>query len=344
MPLRKRKESRDSQRYARGSTRKRSRPRGFIRPWQIIVPLLCGVTGIVLALMLGNYLQAKSDAYRDNGTNNDLLTPGETVESIPVSVPDIRAVSIRPEGNVGDILIAGKHGGVILPLCDNSGVPLYASKVAAAAGMAVDPLAPSLTDDVARVSRRELNVTVVYTVTCFSTPDTAVSTYRRGLDLALLRECAEARPSDILLLGLPSGSDAADKRAAEFLADLNVLLADLPAAPAVGVALPPSSFTAHDSTDNDGTQEADAPLYAGTLSPARLLTYCDYIAMDLRAMSTVGVSGILPDIRYAYGRYSLRLLLNVNDREAVDNALKQGYGRVFEMDPPPLSGSEADEE
>ena len=340
MPFRKRREPRDSQHYARGSTKKRTRSRITVRPWQILVPVLCGLTGIVLALALGNHLQKKSNDYHDELAQNDWLA-GETLpESIPVAVPDIRAVRIKPEGNVGDILLAGKHDGVILPLCDDGGIPLYASKVASAAGMAVSSSAPSLTDDVARVSKRGLNVTVVYTVTCFSSPDTAVAAYRRGLDLALLRECAEARPHDILLLGLPSGSDANDRRAVEFLTELEAMLSDLPAAPAIGVALPPSAFAAQ---DREETAEG-SPLYAGTLSPARALAYCDYIAMDLRAMSTVGVTTLLPEIRYAYTRYSLRLLLNVSDRDAVDAALDAGFERVFEMDPPPAAEMPEDAE
>ena len=341
MPLRKRREPRDSQRLTRGSTRKRIR-KSTIRPWQILVPVLCGLTGILLALVLGNYLHKRSDEYREEASRNDWLAGGEPVESIPVTVPDIRAVRIKPEGNVGDILIAGKHDGVILPLCDESGIPLYASKVARAAGMAVSPSAPSLTDDVARVSKRGLNVTVVYTVTCFSTPDPAVAAYRRGLDLALLRECAEARPGDILLLGLPYGNDANDRRAAEFLTELSELLAGLPARPAIGVALPPSAFAAR--SDSGDETDTDTPLYAGTLSPARLLTFCDYLAMDLRAMSAVGVTTLLPDIRYAYTRYSLRLLLNVTDRDAVDAALDAGFERVFEMDPPPAAEMPEDAE
>ena len=337
MPLRKRREPRDSQRLTRGSTRKRIR-KSTIRPWQILVPVLCGLTGILLALVLGNYLHKRSDEYREEASRNDWLAGGEPVESIPVTVPDIRAVRIKPEGNVGDILIAGKHDGVILPLCDESGIPLYASKVARAAGMAVSPSAPSLTDDVARVSKRGLNVTVVYTVTCFSTPDTAVAAYKRGLDLALLRECAEARPHDILLVGLPSGSDANDRRAVEFLTELESMLADRPAAPAIGVALPPSAFVGQDQETAE-----NSPFYAGTLSPARILSFCDYIAMDIRAMSSVGVTTLLPEIRYAYARYSLRLLVNVGDKDSVNAALDAGFERVFEMDPPPAASGSEDE-
>ena len=262
-----------------------------------------------------------------NGTR-DVFLSSEELEAIAEEGFIVKSVG-------EDILIAGKHGGVILPFCGDDGVPLYASKVANAAGMAVSAAAPSLPDDVARVSRRGLNVTVVYTVTCFSTPDAAVAAYRRGLDLALLLECAEARPHDILLLGLPSGKDVNDRRAAEFLTELSELLEGLPARPAIGVALPPSAFAAR--SDSGDETDTDTPLYAGTLSPARLLTFCDYLAMDLRAMSAVGVTTLLPDIRYAYTRYSLRLLVNVTDREAVDTALNAGYGRIFEMDPPPAA-------
>ena len=351
MPLRKRKEPRDSQHFARGSTKKRVKLRGSVRPWQVLTLALCGLVGVTLALVWGNHLKAKSDAYRDQSALADWTVDTSLADAASVDVPDIRAVEILPEGNVGDILIAGKHGGVILPLCSGDGTPLYVSRVGTAAGMAAPAGAPSLTDDIARVSRRGLNVTVVYTVTCFSASDAAEATFRRGLDLALLRECAEASPDDILLLGLPYGSDANDRRAVEFLTELKSLLSDLPSAPAVGAALPPSAFASDTVTRGDGftqgsdsaesdTAESDTaerPLYAGELSPARILAACDYLAMDLRSMSAVGISILLPDIQYPYVRYSLRLLVNTNDREAVEYALKHGYERVFEMEPPPAA-------
>ena len=356
MPLRKRKEPRNSQRMARGSTKKRARLKGAVRPWQIITLVLCALAGVVLALVWGNYLKAKSDAYRDQQASGDWTVDDAITDPLPVDVPDIRGVQIRPEGNVGDILIAGKHGGVILPLCGDDGIPLYASRVGTAAGLAVSPDAPSLSDDIARVSRRGLNVTVVYTVTCFSVSDTAEAVFRRGLDLALLRECAEAGPHDILLLGLPAGSDADDRRAVEFLRELNGLLSELSSRPAIGVALPPSAFASDSMTRGDGFTQGDSsakaeaetatdsrPLYAGEISPGRIRAACDYLAMDLRSMSSVGISTLLPDIQFPYVRYSLRLLVNTNDREAVESALKRGYERVFEMEPPP-AGSVEDEE
>ena len=323
MAIRKRQGSREQKRFTRRATKKRSKG-SVIRPWQVITVILCGVAGAVLALILGNYLQARSDALHEDQNR----FPAATVSpKDPADVPAIRAVAIKPEGNVGDILIAGQHGGVILPLCDQGGIPLYASSVGTAAGMHVDGNAPSLTDDVARVSRRGLNVTVVYSLTCFTASDTATAAYLRGVDLALLRECAEASPDDILLLGLPYGSDAADRQALDFLTALNALLSDLPNRPAVGVALPPSAF-AGDSSSEDGQ-----PLYVGNLSPARMRTACDYLAMDLRSMSSVGVGTLLPDIQFAYARHDLRLLVNIQDREAVKSVLNFGCTRVFEMEP-----------
>ncbi|MBO5510405.1 MAG: hypothetical protein J6B24_01600 [Clostridia bacterium] len=342
MPLRKRKEPCDRQRYARGSTKKRARIKIGVRPWQIMVPILCALGGIVLALVWGNHLKAQSDAYREEQSKHDWTLDGDMAPAAPVEVPDIRAVEIKPEGNVGDILIAGKHGGVILPLCDSQGTPLYASAVGAEAGLPIAADAPSLTEDVARISKRGLNVTCVYTLTCFTATDPSVATYRRGLDLALLREFAEARPDDILLLGLPAGNDAADRRAVEFLNELDALLADLPSRPAIGAALPPSAFateepTADTAAAEDGEATTQAPLYAGNISPARILAACDYLAMDLRSMSAVGVDTLLPHIQFAYVRHSLRLLVNINDRDGVERVLDRGFERVFEMEPPPVA-------
>jgi hypothetical protein len=338
MAIRKRQESREQKRYTRRATKKRGAGVS-VRPWKIVTVMLCGIAGIVLALVLGNYLGARSDALREEGSRNDWMLDTSTPTLAPTEVPDIRAVAIKPEGNVGDILIAGKHGGVILPLCGETGIPRYASAVGKAAGLSIDPNAPSLADDIARVSRRGLNVTAVYALTCFTTPDTATAAYRRGLDLALLRECAEASPDDILLLGLPCGSDDADRRALTFLQEWNALLADLPPRPAIGAALPPSAFAENSHASEEETQ----PLYAGSLSPARLRTACDYLAMDLRSMSAVGVGTLLPDIQFAYMRHSLRLLVNIHDREAVEAPLSHGFERVFEMEPPPAASESGDE-
>ena len=326
MAFRKRRETRAQRRYTRRATKKRG-VGASVRPRQIIFVILCGLFGVILALALGNLLQARSNALQNENALQEGLPDATMPNHPPTSLPDIRAVAISPEGNVGDILIAGNHGGVILPLCDGNGTPQYASAVGTKAGLPVAADAPSLSKDIARISGRNLNVTVVYTLSCFTASDAATAAYGRGLDLALLRECAEASPDDILLLGLPYGTDTADRQALDFLTDLNALLSDLPERPAIGVALPPAAY-AQSVEAEEGTQTP----YAGSLSPARLRTACDYLAMDLRSLSAEEIGSLLPDIQYAYVRHSLRLLINVRNRGAVDAALDYGFERVFEME------------
>ena len=326
MAFLKRLKAREQKRYSRRVTKRRNK-RASIRPRQVVTVILCGLAGVILALVLGNILQARSDALHSGDADKDWMQDASVSPLLPPSVPDIRAVAIFPEGNVGDILIAGNHGGVILPLCDGNGTPQYASTVGTKAGLPVAADAPSLSKDIARISGRNLNVTVVYTLSCFTASDAATAAYGRGLDLALLRECAEASPDDILLLGLPYGTDAADRQALDFLTDLNALLSDLPERPAIGVALPPAAY-AQSAEAEEGTQTP----YAGSLSPARLRTACDYLAMDLRSLSEEEIGSLLPDIQYAYVRHSLRLLINVRNRSAVDAALDHGFERVFEME------------
>ena len=327
MAFLKRLKAREQKRYSRHVTKRRHK-RPSIRPRQVVTVLLCGLAGVILALVLGNILQARSNTLHSGDGDKDWMQDASISPLLPSNAPDIRAVAISPEGNVGDILLAGQHGGVILPLCDGNGTPLYASAMGEEAGLPVAADAPSLSKDIARISGRNLNVTVVYTLSCFTASDAATAAYRRGLDLALLRECAEAAPDDILILGLPYGSNAADRQAMDFLTDLNALLTDLPERPSIGVALPPAAYERSSNAD----EETNQTLYAGNLSPARLRTVCDYLAMDLRSMSAEEIGILLPDIQYAYVRHSLRLLISSRDRNAVNAALDYGYERVFEME------------
>lgn len=340
MAIRKKRESRDQRRYTRSSTKK-----GFVlrRPAHLgwmIAAVLAAAAVVAVALVWGNYLKAESDAYRQQMELGEWTLDPEVPPAIPVTVPDIRAVAIKPEGNVGDILIAGDCQGVIMTLNAEDGTLLYSSAIGAQAGMTVHAEAISPADDVARVSKRGLRVICAFTVTWHRAEDAAARTYLRGLELALLREYAEAGMNDLLLFGLPAGNDESDAVAVAFLQDLRALLADLPIPPAVGVALPLEAFSS-DGTDipaEDGTVPglpADTPpLYAGNVTPARLLTACDFLAADMRTLPPDGVAEVLPHIRYAYVRYALRLLVDKNTPEAAEEALSHGFERVFEMEPP----------
>ena len=315
-------------------------------PGRIVALVLTSLLSVAAALALGTHLKARSDAHRaevEKGqwTLEDTVTPLH-----PVALPDIRAISISPEGNVGDILIAGDHGGIILPLQDSKGRLPYSSEVAAAAHMPMASSPVSLPADVARIQKRDLRVTCSFTLTWTEETAPALRAYQRGLELALLREYAEAGMYDLLLLGLPAGSHEADRVTVEFLSELRTLLADLESPPAVGVALPPAAFTTDatytppmdPSADMDaGIPAGTAPLYAGSITPARIRNACDYLAMDLRDKTSDEVAAILPHIRYAYARHSLRLLVDKSDSPTLTDVLSHGFERIFEMDPPPAA-------
>lgn len=352
--IRKKKQSREERRLTRSSTKRGFVIRPLAHPGRILAVSLAAVAIVALALVWGSRLKAKSDAYREALEMDAWTVDPDMAPAAPVPVPDIRAAAILPEGSVEELLAAGDHQGVILPLCEADGTLLYASDLATAAARPVHPEAPSLKADAARVSQRGLRVICAFRVTFPEAGDPVTSTYLRGLELALLREYAEAGMDDLLLFGLPAGSRDRDETATAFLADLRALLSDLPEPPALGVALPLSCMTAPDSdpsTDPSADTSADtaadpqgeSPLYAGNISPARLLNACDYLALDLRDQPPARVAAILPNIRYAYVRYSLRLLMNPETPEGVEDALSHGFARIFEMPPeemPPDSPGE----
>lgn len=343
MAIRRKQESREQRRFTRSSTNK-----GLIlkRPAHLgllIAIVLSGLVVIALALLCGNYLKEKSDAYREAVSNRDWVV-GEPAEPLkPMTVPDIRAISVQPGGNVGDILIAGKHDGVILPLGSVRQTLRYPSEVGARAQISIETGSPELSDDVERIRKRDLNVTCVFTVTCFSEQDVSMAAYVRGLELAILREYAQAGMNDLLLMGLPYGNKDSDAEAVAFVQELRSLLSDLPDQPAIGVALPLVAFQTDDtyipSADPEmdevaGIPEDARPQYAGNMTPGRIRSGCDYLALDLGSMSTEEVDAVLPHIRYAYVRYSLRLLISMRESTATANALDRGFERIFEMDSP----------
>ncbi len=339
MAIRKKRESRARQRLALRPTKNPRRPAHLGR----IVSIALAVVAIVaLALIWGSHLKAESDAYHEALEMGAWTLDPEMTVSRPVSVPDIRAISIKPEGNVGDILIAGDHEGIIMTLAADNGTLLYQSAIGTTAGLPVAADAIPLAQDVERVQKRDLRVICTFTVTCFKETDAASRTYLRGLELALLRECAEAGADELLLLGLPAGNDNSDSLAVDFLTDLRSLLSDLPRPPAIGVALPLQSYATDKSyvpTDPEadrisGIPEGTSPLYAGNITPARILNVCDYMAIDMRSLTPDEVAAALPHIRYAYVRYSLRLLVDKAAPDSVENTLSHGFKRIFEMNPP----------
>ena len=342
MPIRKRKESREQRRLARGSTRQGTVVRRRIPIWPFFAAGGGAVLVIVAALLLGSFLKARSDAYRQDKEEGNWTLDEQIATPTPVTVPNIRGKQIAPGESVSGI----KHEGVILPLYGGDGSLLFTSSVAERAGLPVTAEPASLPSEVSRLQDRDLNVTVTFDITSVSESDPATAAYLRGLELALLREYAEAGMDDLLLTGLPAGSDANDRKTVDFLTDLRTLLSDLSSPPAVGVALPVTAFATDDTytppidpEDDEmaGIPKGEAPLYAGNITPARIRNACDYLAMDLRGHTADEVADILPHIRYVYVRHSLRLLLDRASSETVDDVLSHGFERVFEMSAPVIS-------
>ena len=351
MAIRRKRESRDQRRFTRSSTKKGFVIRPPAHPWRIVGGVVAVIAVVALALVWGSYLKTRSDAFREAQERGEWTLEADSTLNRPVAVPNLRAVSIKPMGNVGDIIIAGDHGGVIMTLRTTDGTLCYRSNVGEMAGLTTESDAPTLTDDVARVSRRGLHTICAFAVTCFDAPDSATHTYLRGLELALLREYAEAGMNDILLFGLPAGTDGKDADTVAFLGDLQALLADLPSPPAVGVALSAACFTTEDhpiptlpeavtSSESDSSAlppvkipDGKPPHYVGDVTPARLLTACEYLVLDLRSLTAAEIETALPHLPYAYTRYSLCLLVDKKSPAIAEEILSHGFERVLEMDP-----------
>lgn len=335
-------EATDRRRYGRRATKRRASLRPPAHPGRILACVLGAVAVIALALVTGNLLKARSDAYREAEAAGDWTLEEAVATPIPVSVPALRGIITAPGESMGDILINGIYDGVLLPLYDGASPLPYASSVGAEAGYPAADGAYDLSDEVARIGGRDLYVVGVFTLTFPTLEDPALRAYRRGFELSILREYAESGIDDLLLLGLPAGDDEADGVTVEFLHDLQALLSDLPHRPALGVALPLSAFegVAAEDYDPDGVEAlTGSAQYAGAISPGRVRQTCDYLALDLRGYGADSVASLLPSLQYAYVRHSLRLLFPEGDASVAD-AISHGFDRVFELTPTPSTGGE----
>lgn len=321
MAVRKKRESREQRRYTRNATKQGFVLRRPAHPGRILAVSLSAVGVIILALIWGRYLKEQSDEYRAAQERGEWTLDPETAVAIPVDVPDMRALAVSPGGNVGDILIEASHEGVIFSLTAEDGTLAYRSFLGEAAGLPTAEEAIPLDEDVARVKKRGLRVVCAYEITWHTVERPADRIYRRGMELALLRECAEAGVDEILLFGLPSHGETLEMTSA-FLCDLRESLSDLKSPPAIGVALSATAFL------SDGEDE----LYVGNTSTAHIRKVCDYLAMDLRARTAEEMAELLPRIQYAYVRYSLRLLTDAAVHAAAEEAFSHGFERVYEME------------
>lgn len=313
-------------RYSRHATKRRMALRMPTHPGRIVAVVLAAVGVIVLALVWGSILKAKSDAYRAAEEAGEWTVEENATPVLPVSVPDVRVCAIDVGEGVG--FLRDRYHGVVLPLRDGEGNLTFASRIADTAGTATDSL-PDLSAELTRISRSEMYVVGTFAVTSLSETDPALSAYTRGLEMALLRELAQSGIHDILLTGLPAGNDAADALTVAYVEDVLALLSDMESRPAIGVCLPISAFEAEDGSD--GEDETDVPVYGGRLTPGRILRVCDYLTMDLRGIDPIIVEQNLPHLAYPYTRYALRLVLPKEAGELIDAAMSHGFDRLVEL-------------
>lgn len=310
--------------FARRATRRASLrdrdPRRFKRTVGII--LGC-VAVVVLALIWGNHLKKESDARRAAEEADQWLLEEATAVPIPVAVPSVNAGWAAPSQKMQtsrDLT----YSAVTFSLGSCLTPQPYRVALPEASGLSVTEGAPDLESEVRRFKNAGLYVIGVFTVTSFDTNDMTERTLRRGQEMALLSLYAKAGIDDLLLLGLPTGNDTADASAVSYLREVEALLASIPVSvPAVGVALYPTAFVGETPAE-DGSL-----VYAGSLTPGRMLAVCDYLALDLRETGG-GTAALLKEMQYAYVRYDLRLLTPLSQPEIAEAAATHGFSRIWE--------------
>lgn len=299
--------------YARHSTRRGSTPHDPRRVGRAVA-VIAGVA-VVLggALLWGSMLKAKSDAYRASQEAGGWTVEAETVEPVKTEGPKGNAISTKIDEWVdhdydGAILYLGSGGEEQVP---------FASDTLDVAGIAHGT--SSLSTEVDRLHDNGFTVTGVFRVTSLTEEDAAVAAYRKGLELALVTEFARAGLDDLLLLGVPGGNEATDAAVVAYLRDVKAAVNDVTHKMAVGVCLTPADFY---------HVEQDQNVYSDHLTPGRMLTACDYLAVDLTE-SDGELEAMLKDLQYPYARYGLRLLLNGEDEAAEDVATTHGFERFM---------------
>lgn len=311
-------------RLARRATRRTSLRHRDPRKWRKMwLSIIGAIAVIAVALVWGNHLKSESDARRAAEEAGDWLLEAETAVPIPVTVPTVNAGYAAPSQKMQtsqDLsynAVTFDLGSCLTPLH-------YSVELPALSGLSVSDGAPTLTSEVTRFKNAGLYVVGVFTVTSFDTSDISEKTLRRGLEMTLLSLYAKAGVDDILLLGLPVGTDTADAATTAYLLDVEALFASVPAkVPALGVALSPTAFVG-DTLEDDGSF-----IYAGNLTPGRMLSACDYLALDLRNVGAQ-VGDILNGMQYAYVRYNLRLLTSLEQPGTAKDAVSHGFERIFE--------------
>ena len=262
-----------SRRYSAGATRRsRLRVSRNVRRRAAVTVAVC-LAVVAVALIWGSALKRRSDAYHA-GLEADAWTASTQAALRQITVPDFRGGAISPGGELPGL--PADASGAVVTLSENPDGQLgYAFPTAATAGLTVAEGAPTPEAEVGRLHRAGLRVLGIFRVQCLD---------------------------DVY----------ADARALDFLRELKQLLAD--SGTALGVALPADAFvraegeTVPDAFAQDSTG-AGIVQYTGWRTPGRMLSVCDYLALDLRTADSDSAGELLRGFRFTYARYALRLLV-----------------------------------
>ncbi len=305
-------------------TGRHRRVRSSVSPKRLLFAVALPIAVIVLALIWGNHLKNESDALRAALEAEEWTLDAEITVSIPVAAPHYNAGYAPPSGKMqtSDLL---DYQAVTFDL-GSCKTPLpYQVDLPETSGMTTSTDAPMLSSEVTRFQKAGLYVIGIFTVTSLQTTDIAQKALLEGQEMALLSLFSQAGIDSILLLGIPTGTDSLDQAAMNYLHKAEALLASVPAAvPALGIALYPSAFSSGEVNENGDIQ------YTGSLTPGRMLSVCDYLALDLRDMGSQ-TSPMLRDMQYAYVRYDLRLLTSRTQPEITEEAVRHGFSKILEF-------------
>lgn len=310
-------------------------------PWRPVLSITLSILLVLtVAFVWGSSLKRKSDAYRASVEKNAWTLDTQVVPLSQVHVPDFRGPSFSPGEALGRVTAHKAYTGVFLHITqDADGTLNYALPLAEHASLRVAEGAPTLSSEASRIHAAGLTVTGIYEVRCMDiayTSQPALFAYQRGLDMGIIVHMAEAGVDDILLVGLPYGDDATDAQTIDFLTECKQLLEISSVAsrsPAIGVLIEQDGLALrlHEAESHDDlpSESEEDMLFAGRMTPSRLLTVCDYLVLDIRDIPPEQADEILKKVSYAYVRYSLRLMSNHPD--VISQAELHGFTRIMEQ-------------
>lgn len=302
-----------------GRSTKKTRPISLPPRGVLITVIIACSLSIVAALIWGLALKRQSDAYHAAHEADAWTVEPSPSVPYPITVPPVRGVMLASGASTEGL--GGRNGcsNVTLTLTrEADGCLPYALPIAIAQNIPTRDGARTFSDEVRRFHAAGVTVTCLFRVTCLDPAvrnDPSLAPLLRGIELALLTDAASSGADELLLEGLPCGDDASDAMSADFLRELKTCLSALTRQPAVGVVLDPEAFALRaaergETSSAAGTSDGEQSLiYAGSLTPGRLRSVCDFLALDLRGETEDSLPAVLKGFRYAYARFSLRLLL-----------------------------------